>query len=141
VSSDACVRGQIGRDQVPGLLVRDVMDARPKTSRATVTVGELRAAFDGDAHLRSALLSDGDAFVGTLERRHLPPDAAPERPGADYARRPAEMIGADRPAGEALARLDESGECRLVVLAPDGRSLLGLVCMDPARSHFCVPRD
>jgi CBS domain len=117
------------------------MDADPKTTPAGTTVGELRAAFDADSHLRSALLTDGAELVGIVERRDLPPDASPDQLGATYARRPAHVIAPERPAGEALARLDASDQCRLVVLAPDGSSLLGLVCMDQARSHFCVPKQ
>ena len=133
-----CVRSRIERDEAPGLLVRDVMDAAPKTKPATLTVGELRAEFDGDAHHRMVLLTDGTVFLGAAEREDLPGGVADERPVADFARRPEHVIGPDRPAEEALARLDSEEVSRLIVLDDDGRTLLGLVCMDATRTHFCV---
>ena len=117
------------------------MDADPKTTPATTTVGELRRWFEGDAHLRTALLTDGPRFLGSVEPADLPPDAAPDQLGAQFAHRPAHVIGPERPAADALARLDAADECRVVVLADDDRTLVGLVCMDAARSHFCVPRQ
>ncbi len=67
-----CVRSRIERDEAPGLRVRHVMDVAPKTRPATLTVGELRAEFDGDAHHRMALLTDGMLFLGAVEREDLP---------------------------------------------------------------------
>jgi CBS domain-containing protein len=138
MSEVGCVRSRIDRDEAPGLLVRDVMDAAPKTKPATLTVGELRAEFHGDAHHRMALLIDGVVFVGAAEREDLPEGVADDRPVADFAGRPEHEIGPDRPAEEALARLDSQEVSRLVVLDDDGRTLLGLVCMDATRTHFCV---
>jgi CBS domain-containing protein len=138
MSEPECVRSRIERREAPGLLVRDVMDAAPKTTPASLTVGALRAEFDGDAHHRMALLTEATVFLGAVERGDLPRDGAPDRPVADFARRPEHVIGPDRPAEEALARLDSEAISRLIVLDDDGRTLLGLVCMDATRSHFCV---
>jgi hypothetical protein len=139
VSAVACIRGQIGRDEVAGLFVADVMDPAPKTTPTTITVGELRRWFAADAHVRTALLTDGAAFLGAVGPDDLPADAPADQPAVTFARRPANVIGPDRPAGEALARLDAQDGCRVVVLAEDDRTLLGLVCMDARRTHFCVP--
>jgi CBS domain-containing protein len=138
MSGQDCVRSRIEREEAPGLLVRDVMDAAPKTRPARLSVGELRAEFDGDAHHRMALLTDGTALLGTVERGDLPDDVGDDRLAADFARRPEHVIGPDRPADEALARIDSERVSRLIVLDDDGRTLLGLVCMDADRSHFCV---
>jgi CBS domain-containing protein len=133
-----CVRSRIERDEAPGLRVRHVMDAAPKTRPATLTVGDLRAEFDGDAHQRMALLTDGMLLLGAVEREDLPDDGPDSRPAADFARHPEHVIGPDRSAEEALARLDSGEVSRLIVLDDDGRTLLGLVCMDATRTHFCV---
>jgi CBS domain-containing protein len=138
MSGQECVRSRIEREEAPGLLVRDVMDAAPKTRPAGLTVSDLRAELDGDAHHRMALLTDGTALLGAVERGDLPDDVAGDRPAADFARRPEHVIAPDRPAEEALARLDAEGVSRLIVVDDDGRTLLGLVCMDADRSHFCV---
>jgi CBS domain-containing protein len=138
MSDRDCVRSRIEREEAPGLLVRDVMDAAPKTRPARLSVGELRAEFAGDAHHRMALLTDGTVLLGAVERGDLPDDVADDRPAANFARRPEHVIGPDRPAEEALARLDSEGVSRLIVLDENERTLLGLVCMDATRSHFCV---
>jgi CBS domain-containing protein len=133
-----CVRSRIERAEAPGLLVRDVMDAAPKTAPASLTVGELRAEFDGNAHQRMALLTDGVVFRGAVERGDLPVAVADDRPVAEFARCPEHVIGPDRPAVEALDRLDSEEVSRLIVLDDAGQTLLGLVCMDATRTHFCV---
>ena len=138
MSERECVRSRIERHEAPGLLVRDVMDAAPKTTPATLTVGELRAELDDDAHQQMALLTDGAVFLGAVVREDLPTAAADDRPASDFAHRPRHVIGADRPAEEALARLDAEAVSRLVVLDDDGQTLLGLVCMNATRDHFCV---
>jgi CBS-domain-containing membrane protein len=140
MSSEACVRSRIERDEAPGLRVRDVMDGDPKTQPASLTVAQLRAEFDGDFHHRMALLTDGAVLLGAVERSDLPADAPGDGPASAFARRPANVIGPEEPAVEAIEQLDADGVSRLVVLADDGQTLLGLVCMDAARSHFCVAR-
>jgi CBS domain-containing protein len=140
MSSEACVRSRIERDEAPGLRVRDVMDADPKTQPASLTVAELRAEFDGDSHHRMALVTDGAVLLGAVERSDLPQDAPADGLASAYARRPANVIGPEETAVQALAQLDGAGVSRLVVLADDGRTLLGLVCMDATHSHFCVAR-
>ena len=139
MSAEACIRGRIGRDEVAGLFITDVMDPEPKTTPTTITVGELRRWFAADAHVRTALLTDGATFLGAVGPDDLPADAPADQLAVEFARRPANVIGPDRPAGEALARLDAESGCRVVVLAEDDRTLLGLVCMDAGRTHFCVP--
>jgi hypothetical protein len=137
--AEACYRGMIGRRAAPDLLVRDVMDPEPKTTPATTTVGELRAWFGADARVRTALLLDGVTFVGVVGPDDIPPDAPSDLPVTEFARPPANLIGPERTAAEVLARLDADDQCRAVVLGEDDQSLLGLVCMNATRTHFCVP--
>ncbi len=138
VSSGERSAGKILRDEAAGREVCEVMFVSPKTLPADITVGELRRQFE-QPKLRTALLADGDAFVAAIQRGDLPAAAVSDEPAVTYATRPAQTIGPNRPASEALERLDgEHEDCRLVVLGDDGESLLGLVCMNGARTHFCV---
>jgi CBS domain-containing protein len=139
VSTGAREHGSISREDAAGRPVRDVMYLQPKTLPAATTVGELREQFERRRGLRTALITDGDEFLGAIGRDDLEPAAGDDEPAADYARRDIEAIGADEPAEAALERLDgvERGH-RLVVLSGDGRTLLGLVCLNSARTHFCL---
>jgi CBS domain containing-hemolysin-like protein len=130
----------IDRGGAADLLVRDVMDPAPKTTSASTTVGELRSWFEADAHVRTALLSDGATFLGAVALADLPPDAPVDQLALEFSRRPAHVIGPERRAAEALAQLDAGDACRAVVLDRDDETLLGLVCMNAARTHFCVPK-
>ena len=115
------------------LLVRDVMVSRPKTLPATSTVGDLRRLFT-NGHVQTALLVDGEMFVGAVDRRSLPsdlPDAAAAREVATSG----DVIGPDAPMADAVARLEANGTDRLVVL--DGPNLVGLMCLTKDRTGFC----
>jgi hypothetical protein len=129
----------IDRGGAADLLVHDVMDPAPKTTPASTTVGELRSWFEADAHVRTALLTDGARF-GAVALADLPPDAPVDQLALEFARRPVNVIGPERRAAEALAQLDAGDACRAVVLDGDDETLLGLVCMNAARTHFCVPK-
>jgi CBS domain-containing protein len=130
--------GECGNPALPiddGLLVRDVMVSRPKTLPASATVGELRALFR-NPHVATALLVDGDAFAGAVDRRSVPsdsPDPAPARALASVG----DVIGLDAPMAEAVSILDDRGTDRLVVIDPDGRTLRGLLCLTKGRDGFC----
>jgi CBS domain containing-hemolysin-like protein len=130
----------IGRADLRDRSVRDVMDPEPKTTPAGATVAELRAWFAADPHLRTALLTDGERFVGAVHRDDLPAGAPGDLPAAGFAHPAVRSIGPDQPAERALAELDGADDCRLIVLSENDRALVGLVCMNSTRSHFCVPR-
>src|SRR5262245_63028126 len=116
--------GACGNPALPiddGLLVRDVMVSRPKTLPASATVGELRALCTSP-HVATALLVDGDAFAGAIDR-HSVPSASPDPAPALALATVGDVIGPDAPMAEAVAILDDRGTDRLVVLDPDGRTL------------------
>jgi CBS domain-containing protein len=139
VSTGAREHDSISRDDAAGQSVREVMYLQPKTLPAATTVGELREQFERRRGLRTALITDGDEFLGAVGRGDLDGAAADDEPAANYARRDVEAIGADEPADAALERLDDAdGGHRLVVLSDDRRTLLGLVCLNAARTHFCL---
>jgi CBS domain-containing protein len=113
----------------------------PKTMSGATTVGELRDEFARRPGMRTALLTDGDQFLGAVERGDLEKAGDAHAPAAEFAQRRPESIGPDDPASEALARLDASDDGhRLVVLDEGGSVLAGLVCLNSARTHFCLDR-
>jgi hypothetical protein len=128
--------GACGNPAIPiqdDLLVRDVMVRRPKTLPASATVGDLRRLF-GNSHVMTALLVDGDSFLGAVDRHSVASDAPDDSAALDLATS-GDVISADAPMASAVAQLDALGTDRLVVL--DGRNLLGLVCLTKDRDGFC----
>lgn len=132
-----CDRAQITRDDAAPQLVRDVMLAKPKTLSGRATAGEAKAFFD-NPKVVSAVVADGERFVGLLERSDLPSLLAGSTPIRTFARREVATITPDRPVTEAMEILDSRGLSRLVVLADDGQTLVGLLCLDRKRAGFCA---
>jgi CBS domain-containing protein len=127
--------GACGNPAIPiddGELVRDVMVRRPKTLPAGASVGDLRRLFS-NAHVQTALLVDGESFVGAVDRP-VPDRAADDSPARSLATS-GDVIGPDAPMAEAVARLEERGTDRLVVL--EGSKLVGLMCLTKDRAGFC----
>ena len=118
------------------LLVGDVMVTRPKTLPATATVADVRRMF-ANPHVVSALLADGPLFAGILNRDTLPAGAPDDASARDYARTDVPTARPEMAVSEAVGVLDSNGERRLVVLAADGVTLAGLVCLDETRDGFC----
>ena len=141
MSAGAREHGKISREQAADLRVRDVMYQAPKTMSGATTVGELRDEFERRPGMRTALLADGDRFLGAVERGDLEAAGDAQARAAEFAQRRPESIGPDQPASEALSRLDASDDAhRLVVLDAGGTVLAGLVCLNSARTHFCLDR-
>jgi CBS domain len=128
--------GACGNPAIPiqdELLVRDVMVSRPKTLPAGASVGDLRRLF-GNGHVMTALLVDGDAFVGAVDRHSVPADLPDSSAARDLATA-GDVIRGDAPMAEAVSQLEALGTDRLVVL--DGPNLLGLVCLTKDGAGFC----
>ena len=117
-------------------LVRDVMVKRPKTLPVEATVADVRRFFE-NPNVLNALLVDGTTFVGVLERDDVAPTAPETAPARELAKRAGMTIAADAPMSEAMRMLDDYDERRLVVLADDGQTLAGLLCLDKRRAGFC----
>jgi CBS domain-containing protein len=132
-----CSNEKISRDGASRARVADVMVARPKTLEASATVADLRRLFE-NPHVTTALLVDGTRFAGAIDRDALPEVAPDEAPAITYAQAEQTTITADAPMDEALACLDGESARRLVVLAEDGVTLRGLLCLDSKRASFCV---
>jgi predicted transcriptional regulator len=127
---------QVTREAAPGLHVRDAMVASPKTVPADGTVADLRAMF-ANSRVLTALLVDGQEFVGVVHRDALPDETSDREPARELARRDVTTIEPEAPLTDALAVLDQSAERRLVVLDRDGHTLRGLLCLTTDRSGFC----
>ncbi len=131
-----CDRAQVTRGEAAPRLVRDVMVTKPKTLSADASVGAARQFF-ANPKVITALLVDGEAFAGALDREDLPADAADTGPAREHAHRDVATISPDRSMQDALAVLDEHRTNRLVVLDDDGVTLAGLLCLDLQRAGFC----
>jgi hypothetical protein len=128
--------GACGNPAIPiedGELVRDVMVRRPKTLPSGATVGDLRRLF-GNSHVMTALLVDGDTFVGAVDR-HSVPDDSPDDSAASSLATSGDVIAPGDSMASAVARLEALGTDRLVVL--EGSALVGLVCLTKDRAGFC----
>jgi CBS domain-containing protein len=117
-------------------LVADVMLRRPKTLPATATVADVRALF-ANPKVMTALLVDGAAFAGVLDREDLTEAAADDEPARDHARTDVPRVDPGTSVPEARAWLDEHEERRLVVMDADGVTLRGLLCLNRRRTGFC----
>jgi CBS-domain-containing membrane protein len=129
--------GKLTRREAQELLVRDVMVRRPKTMAGDSTVADLRAHFE-NPRVRTALLADDGRFAGAIAPEELPDGAAGAEPARAYAAADVPTVGPDVPMADALALMERRGDHRLVVLADDGETLVGLLCLDKTGTSFCV---
>jgi len=125
------------REIAEQLTVAEAMLNHPKTLRADATVADLRHMFERST-MRTVLLVDGQTFVGTVERPDLPDTAADGEPARAYARLDAERVTPERLIADVMPLLEQSREGRLVVVADDGATLRGMVCMRSAHDAFCT---
>jgi CBS domain-containing protein len=120
-------------------VVSDAMVARPKTMSASATIGDLRRTFD-NPHVISALLVDGPSFAGIVNRSALAglgTDMGDDTPARDLADTDVVTVRPSTPLADAVAILDADESRRLVVVADDGTTLAGLLCLDQSRTGFC----
>jgi CBS-domain-containing membrane protein len=129
--------GKLTRSEAQELLVRDVMVRRPKTMAADSTVADLRAHFE-NPRVRTALLADDGRFAGAIAPEELPDSAAGTEPARAYAAADVPTVGPEVPMADALALMERRGDHRLVVVAGDGETLVGLLCLDKTGTSFCV---
>jgi CBS domain-containing protein len=136
MSARDCPAPKRSREVVAGLDVSDLMIPQPKTLPTTATIAEVRALF-GNAHVRSAVLVDGPAYAGMIDRGVIPDDAPGDAPALPYCTRDLATVTPEDPISLALERLDEAGALRLAVLDADGATLRGLLCLNGSATGFC----
>jgi hypothetical protein len=122
--------------QSAGAHVQDVMLSAPRTLTPEATAGEARAAFENPRE-RLLLVARGEAFVGTVTRDALPDHVGDDEPLAGLADRDGDRVQPDDSVTRALELLDAAQSERLPVVTGDG-TLVGLICFNRRRGHFCV---
>jgi CBS domain-containing protein len=111
----------------------DLMLREPKTLSGDASVAEARELLD-NPKVQMVLLADGAAFKGAVT--HLPAHAAPTDRALDYADDSSETISPDASEEQAFDCAAASANRRVIVL-DDDRNLLGLLCLNAARTGFC----
>lgn len=119
-----------------GALVRDVMLTAPDTVPATMTVQEARPRLDSP-RLRMLLVSDGDRLLGAITRERLAAEPDGDLTLSRLADPHSVRIGPDEDVAQALRMLEAQDTERLPVVG-EGDRLLGLVCFNRRKRHFCV---
>jgi CBS domain-containing protein len=120
-------------DAAEPLLAADLMLRNPKLLAGDASVAEVRDQL-GNPHVQMVLLADGRVFKGAVTR--VPADAAPEDRALTYADADPDVISPHASADEAFDRANASPNRRVIVL-DDDRNLLGLLCLNRARTGFC----
>lgn len=111
----------------------ELMLRNPKTLAGDASVAEVREQL-ANPKVQMVLLADGEAFRGAITE--LPADAMPTDPAVDYADVEPETIPPDASAEEAFERASANPHRRVIVLDEDA-NLLGLLCLNAARTGFC----
>jgi len=126
----------IAREVAIRLTVGEVMLRRPKTLDPAATVADLRRLFEND-NVRTALLVDGATLVATVDQDDVPASAGTGEPALTFARYDAERVGPEVPVRDVVDLLERTRQGRLVVVAGDGTTLLGLLCLSGVDDAFC----
>jgi hypothetical protein len=123
----------LNSESLDGLTVADVMLRRPKTLPSSASVGDVRDLLE-HASVQMVLLADGSRFAGAITS--FPADASDDEPAAAYADASPETLAESDPAQAAFDAAARRPDRRIVVLG-EQQELLGLVCLDKTRTHFC----
>jgi CBS domain-containing protein len=108
----------------------------PRTVAPETTVAEARAMFE-NPRVRLLLLVRDQAFAGAITRVSIPDAADDDQPLGALARDDGAQLAPDDPVARAVELLEAHETDRLPVIADDG-SVVGLVCFNRGRAHFCV---
>jgi len=134
--AERCVNFTGTREEAAGKRIGDVMVRRPKSLPVDATVGDVRRKLENPS-LRNVVLLDGTAFAGLVDRGEVPADAPDSAPAREFAASDVSTTTPDAPVPDVLAAMDAGQRSRLVVLDADGRTLVGLVCLDHTGEGFC----
>jgi CBS domain-containing protein len=119
-----------------GPRVEDVMMRGPRVVAPETTVAQARQAFD-NPRVRLLLVCRGEAFLGAVTRDLVGADVNGGVTLEQIAGRDGALARPEDPVGRAVELLDAEQSERLPVVAADG-TLVGLVCFNRTRGHFCV---
>ena len=119
-----------------GPRVEDVMLREPRAVAPETTVAAAREAFE-NPRVRLLLVTRGDAFVGAVRREGIDADVAGDTTLDQLAGGDGALVHPEDPVDRAVELLEAERTDRLPVVTADGR-LVGLVCFNRERGHFCV---
>src|SRR5262249_2931920 len=97
---------------------------------------DLRRLF-AKPNVRTALLVEGAALVATVDQDDVPDTAADVEPALSFARCDAERVAPEVPVRDVVDLLERTRQGRIVVVAEDGTTLLGLLCLSGVDDAFC----
>jgi CBS domain-containing protein len=117
----------------------EVVTVRGKELPADATVAEGRAIF-ASGSVRLIPLLDGGAYTGAVGRDDLE-GAADDAAIADHATAQPPIAAASARVGDVVAGLGEDAGRRVVVLGDDGRTYVGLMCLDRDRARLCIDAE
>lgn len=113
--------------------VADVMLRNPKTVPWDATVEQVRGIL-ANPSVELLLLTERQTFRAAIAS--IPDDAAPESLAREFAVPAPETLSPTDSAAVAFEVTARNPQRRVVVVDDDG-ALLGLVCVDQARTRFC----
>ena len=119
-----------------GPRVEDVMLREPRAVAPETTVAAARAAFE-NPRVRLLLVTRDDAFLGAVRREAIGVDVSGDTTLDQLAGGAASLVRPEDPVDRAVQLLEAERTDRLPVVTGDGR-LVGLVCFNRERGHFCV---
>ena len=117
----------------------EVVTVRGKELPADATVAEGRAIF-ASGSVRLIPLLAGGAYTGAVARDDLE-GATDDAAIADHATAQPPIAAASDRVGDVVAGLGEDAGRRVVVLGDDGRTYVGLMCLDRDRTRLCIDAE
>lgn len=119
-----------------GPQVAHVMLRAPRTVAPETTVAQARELFE-NPRVRLLLVARAGVFLGAIRRESLPGEAAGDQTLDTLEQADCAMVSPHDAVSRAVELLDAHGTDRLPVVADDG-AIVGLVCFNRRRGHFCV---
>jgi predicted transcriptional regulator len=120
--------------------IGEAVTRRGKELRIGDTVATARRLFANES-VQVLPVLDGRRYVGAIERETLPEHLSDDAPVEELAAPLLPTAAASTPATDALDALDASGATRLVVLAEDRATYLGIVCLRSDRERLCIDAE
>jgi hypothetical protein len=111
----------------------DLMLAAPKTLPGAASVADVRNQF-ANPKVQMVLLADGLNLVGAITA--VPDDATDDEPAVRYIDQSPDTISPGESGDVAFERALASPHRRVIVVGRGGE-LLGLLCLNAARTGFC----
>jgi hypothetical protein len=128
------------RGALRGRPIAQAVTSRGRVLDCAHTAGDARSLLANPSVTVIPVL-DGDGYLGAVDASALGPDVPDSTPLARLARPLLPVAAASEPTEDALARLDEHGGLRLVVLDEDQRAYRGIVCLRSDRTRICIDAE